>query len=99
MDAFNARYGNNSTCISFSTQDTVINSGIEISGLIILAACLLSGKLLIPSATLLNVYIDFFFKKGIRLKLVLVPFSNFPRRGGQTPESYRKFGFTLVGFF
>ena len=27
--AFNARYGNNATCIAFSIQDTVINVIIE----------------------------------------------------------------------
>ena len=41
--AFNAGYGNNTTCIAFRIQDNVINDIIEWSGLNILATCLLSG--------------------------------------------------------
>ena len=54
----NARYGNNATGTAFIIQDNVINAIIEVSGWMILATCLLSGKPLILSATLLDRYID-----------------------------------------
>ena len=96
---FNARYGNTATWTAFSIQDTVINSITEVSSWIIIEPCLLSGKPLILSATLLNRYSDMillFFKKGIGLKLVHVPFSNCTGRWGQTPEFLSIVFFNLV---
>ena len=58
IGAFNARYGNNFTCIDFSIQDTVINYIIEISGCNMITTFLISGKPLISSGTLLIRYID-----------------------------------------
>ena len=92
--AFNVRYYNNATWIAFSINETVINAIIEVSAWSILATCLLSGKPLILSATLLNRYSDMiflFFKKGIGLKLFRVPFSNCTGRGVKAPESYQQF--------
>ena len=96
--ALDNRYENNATCIFFSIQDTVINAIIEVSNLIILATFLLSGKLLILSATLLNGYNDMiilFFNKRIGLKFSQATLSNYPVRGGQNPASYPQFGFVL----
>ena len=42
-DAFNARYGNNATCIALIIHDTVINTIIEVSDLSILATCFPRG--------------------------------------------------------
>ena len=96
--SFNDRYVNNATYIAFIIQDILINAIIEVSAWRILETCLLSGKPLILSATLLRRYsymIFLFIRKGIGLKFVHVPFSNCNERGFQTLESYQKV-FNLV---
>ena len=96
--AFNDRYGNNDTCIAFSIQDIIINAIIEVIDWIIIETFLLSGKLLILSATLLNGYNDMiilFFNKRIGLKFAQATLSNYPGREGQKPALYPQFGFVL----
>ena len=93
---FNARYWNNCTCISFIIQDTVISTFSEVSAWIIIETCLLSKKLLILSATLLNRYSDIIYsEKGRGLKLIQATLYNCPGIGGQTPASYQYFIFIL----
>ena len=84
--ALNDRYGNNSTCIAFNIQDTVINDIIELIDWIILATFLLSGKSIISYATLLNRYIDInIFQERERVENFPYSILKFSWKRGQKP--------------
>ena len=80
---FNARYGNTTTCISFSIQDTVINAIIEVSAWSIIVTFLLSGKPLILSATLFDrCRYNVSSNKGRESEFIQVTLSNRPGERG-----------------
>ena len=63
--AVNDSYGNNSTCVNFGIQDTVINAIIEVMYWSISVTYLLGSKTIISSATRLYRYSDIIiFQEG-----------------------------------